>query len=314
MRKILPAFVALLLGALPANAELPRLSVEGNRIVQEGGKPIDLRGVSLCSLEWHQPLEQIQAVTASPEKWQVNILRLPVQPQEWDRVGPQSYIRDYLDPAVKLCTENNVYCIIDWHEVGEWTHAGNILRLQTFWSNVAKRYAANPNILYEIFNEPTEPSGRDEKNWAAWKKQAQPWVDMVRKDAPDTILLVGSPHWTQMTNFAPTDPFTGDNLVYTAHVYPNWKPETWDGLFGEASKTVPVFMSEWGWSEERDAFWVIKGTRAEYGEKMRDYLNARPHIGWTAWSYDPNCAPAMLGKDKSMGAFVKEWLSQSATR
>jgi len=38
------------------------------------------------------------------------------------------------------------------------------------------------------------------------------------------------------------------------------------------------------------------------------YLDARHHIGWTAWSYDPRCGPAMLGSDKNMGDFVKEWL------
>lgn len=292
--------------ALPKS--LPRLSVEGNRFVDEAGTPVALRGVSLCSLEWHKPLEQIRNVTTPPTKWNANILRLPVQVKEWDRVGAQDYIKDYLDPAVKLCSERGVYCIIDWHVVDKWNKPENVKKLENFWTIVAPRYAANPNILYEVFNEPTDPKSRKMENWISWREAAQPWVDLIRKRAPETPILVGSPHWSQMPSFAVEEPFKGKNLAYTVHVYPNWKEKQWDGLFGKASETIPIFISEWGWSAQEDAFKIIKGDREGYGEKIRAYLDARPWINWTAWSYDPKCAPAMLGPDTDMGTFVQDWL------
>ena len=42
-------------------------------------------------------------------------------------------------------------------------------------------------------------------------------------------------------------------------------------------------------------------------------MDARPHINWTAWSYDPECGPAMLGSDREMGKFVRDWLEESAS-
>ena len=90
------------------------------------------RGVSLCSLEWHEPLKQIESVTSSSDKWAVNILRLPVQVKEWDRVGADAYIKGYLDPAIKMCREKNLYCIIDWHEISRWDDPENTKKLEDF--------------------------------------------------------------------------------------------------------------------------------------------------------------------------------------
>ncbi len=289
---------------------LPRLKVEGNHFTADG-EQIALRGVSLCSLEWHDSPKQIADVTSSPDKWNVNILRLPVQLKEWDRVGAQAYLKSYLDPAVKLCKEKNVYCIIDWHAIDDWNKPESIKKLEDFWKLVGPRYASDKNILYEIFNEPTGPSERTKENWLAWRKQAQTWVDAIRVHAPHTVLLIGNPHWDQMPSFAVDDPFEGDNLAYVMHLYPNWKQRDWDGLFGDASKTIPIFITEWGWSAQDKAFWVIKGDKESYGEPLKAYLNARPQISWTAWSYDSLCGPAMLGPDKDMGDFVKQWLEES---
>ncbi len=305
MIRIIFLFALFFLGPAKAQEELPRLHVGGNHLAKPDGTPVTLRGVSLCSLDWHKPLQLIPQATG----WGVNVLRLPVQPKEWRKIPSQKYLSDRLDPAVKACSDNNIYCIIDWHAIEKWDSPETEKELKEFWKIVAPRYAAHKNILYEIFNEPTEPKSRTPENWVAWKITAQKWVDQVRSQAPHTVLLVGSPHWSQMANFAEQDPFSGQNIVYTAHVYPNWKPEQWDKLFGNAARKIPLFLTEWGWSSNEKAFWVVKGDEEKYGQPLRDYLDAHHQINWTAWSFDPLCGPAMLGQDKDMGAFVKKWLS-----
>lgn len=310
--KTLLLFLFILFSSASALAQEVRLGTEKNYFKTSDGKRFTPRGVSLCSLEWHKPLKQIEDVTTT-DKWAVNILRLPVQTKEWNRVGPSSYIRDYLDPAVRMCRKKKIQCIIDWHEIAAWDDPKTIRKLEDFWARVAPRYAADRNIIYEIFNEPTDPKAKTKENWAAWKKFVQKWVDSIRKDAPHTLLLIGSPHWSQMTGFAAEDPVRGNNIAYVAHIYPNYKPRDWDKLFGTASESVPVFLTEWGWSSHEKTWWGLKGDRESYGEPLRAYLDARPQIGWTAWSYDPKCGPAMLGVDKDMGDFVKQWLEDKKT-
>ena len=204
MKYILLALMTMIASSSVALAQssLPRLKVEGNHLATPDGKPVSLRGVSLCSIEWHKPIQQIETVTNSPDKWAVNVLRLPVQAKEWRRNGGEKYMSAYLDPAVKACVKNNVYCIIDWHDIGGWEDPKITSTLEEFWRIAAPRYATNKNILYEIFNEPTEPKKKSLENWLAWRETAQKWVDSIQRVAPMTVFLVGSPHWSQMPSFA----------------------------------------------------------------------------------------------------------------
>ncbi|PZQ45624.1 MAG: hypothetical protein DI551_06865 [Micavibrio aeruginosavorus] len=302
---------------LPAHAQdalphsLPRLKVVGNHFETVEGKTVTLRGVSLCSLEWNNALKQIRDLTTGPDNWNVNVIRLPVQSIEWRRVGKDAYVKHYLDPAVKACKDSGVYCIIDWHVIHDWKEKESVDQLKEFWETVAPRYAAEKHILYEFFNEPTTPKDRTMENWLAWRDEAQKWVDQIRKDAPLSIILVANPHWDQMPGFAAEKPFRGSGLAYVLHVYPIWKEPLWDDLFGKAAESVPIFITEWGWSDEKDAWWGLKGNQKDFGDPLRAYIDKRPGISWTAWSYDDRCGPSMLGKDKDMGAFVKQWLKEA---
>lgn len=291
----------------PGAPSLPRLSIEGNLFVTEDGRPISLRGVSLCSLAWEPAPPLIKRATGAEGGWGANIVRLPVQPREWRRSGGKSYIRHLLDPAVEACRRENVYCIIDWHEIAPWNTPEVAKELEYFWGRVARRYANNKNIIFELFNEPTEPKRETESNWLAWRSVAQKWVDQIRAHAPETIILIGSPHWSQMTSFAAKHPFSGTNLAYVFHSYPNRPSSDWDTLFGNAANSVPVFLTEWGWSAKTRGE-VFAGSRETFGVPLKTYLNARPQIGWTAWSFDPRCAPAMLGQDTEMRDLVRQWL------
>lgn len=82
---------------------LPKLSTVDNKFVQENGTAVTLKGVSLCSLAWHKPLDQITRVTHPETGWNPKILRLPVQPRMWEIEGAGPYMRKRIDPAVELC-------------------------------------------------------------------------------------------------------------------------------------------------------------------------------------------------------------------
>lgn len=296
---------------------LPRLKANGNQLEDPQGNNVALRGVSLCSLDWHKPLDLMRQITDGPQSWPVNVIRLPVQPKEWRASKPADYLKHKLDPAIKICSESNVYCIVDWHEIGPWDTQKSAKELEQFWNIVSIRYARNPNIIYEVFNEPTSPGKRDAENWAAWKTQMDKWIGMIRKDAPDTLILAGSPHWSQMPSFAVDNPMDDSNVAYVMHLYPNWKQSQWDSLFGKASAHIPIFVTEWGWSaseKTREAKDVTSGTLEDFGMPFKEYLRDKPNVSWTAWSYDPLCGPAMTGADKDMGTFVKSWLEEEQAK
>lgn len=287
---------------------LPRLKTVGNKFVQESGEVAKLKGVSLCSLAWHEPLKQIKEVTDPLSGWNPVILRLPVQPRQWEIEGARAYTKKRIDPAIKECNKNNVYCIIDWHKIGPWNDPKVNEQLLEFWRVVAPRYANNPNVIYEVFNEPTKPKARTQENWNIYHEYAQRWVNHIREFAPKTVLLIGSPHWSQSSSFAVQKPISGENIGYVTHVYPLWKPDRWDGLFGDAAEIIPMMLTEWGYSAVNNIS-ILKGTTENFGKPLKEYLESRTHIGWTAWSYDSKCSPAMLGEDNDMAKHVRHWLT-----
>lgn len=301
--------------SLPASAEeAPRLHVQGNWLTTPNGEPVTLRGVSLCSISYNDPQKLLETLAQQKDGWSVDVVRLPVQPSEWDRLGPDQFIHDNLDPAVRQCRIAGLYCVIDWHEVADWQSETITARLNSFWGKVAPRYKNDPFILYEVFNEPRNPADDTLENWRAYRSRAQLWVDEIRSDAPDTVLLVGSPRWSQLAGFAAIEPLRGNNLVYTYHLYHGSPRADWDRLFGHASEKIPLFISEWGWSSLiRNRLTPFYGTLSGFANPVKAYLDLHPQISWTAWSYDPACGPAMTGKDQEMAEFVRSWLKQHRT-
>ena len=73
----------------------------------------------------------------------------------------------------------------------------------------------NPAVLYEICNEPN--------GGVTWARDVKPYAETViaaiREGAPKSVILVGSPTWSQDIHEAAKDPLAGDNLMYTLHFY-----------------------------------------------------------------------------------------------
>jgi len=117
-----------------------------------------------------------------------------------------------------------------WHTEDStlrWDDPALAEEVRLFWETVAPRYADRTHVLYEVYNEPTEPgmradpreSGAAAELWWNWNAVAQPWVDTIREHAPETPILIGSPTWSQSPEGVYVERFDGENLAYTYHIY-----------------------------------------------------------------------------------------------
>ena len=234
-------------------AGLPQLTVNGTKLQDPSGKTIILRGSSLIDIGalYYYAGQNISGITTRMEKVaaagvQGHVVRLPVYPKidynggfptcspcpypvgtgpaasctPTTPVSASDYVAKILKPAVDYATSKNLYVIIDFHQIDNATTGKSAADATTFWTDIAPRFASYTNVIYEPFNEPLDTGA----SWAALKSVAQGWINTIRAVAPKNIIIVPSNNWDQRPGDASSDPPTGTNLMYTAHLYPsNWK-------------------------------------------------------------------------------------------
>src|SRR5512134_1650631 len=298
----------------------PWLSVSGRFIKDPAGNNVVLRGVSLTDIgvadtRPRGAVQLINMVTNEADGWYARVVRLPVYPNAIDETpgwlaNPDAYFNNHLDPAIQNCVARQIYCIIDWHYITDYNNSTVDTATRAFWNYVAPRYANTPNVIFELYNEPVNPD-----NWATWKQWAQPWVDIIRSHAPNNLILIGGPRWSQNLSSAASSPFVGNNLVYVAHIYPEHGGQSnWDSWFGNAANSVPFFITEWGWIQGGAT--PTSGTLSGYGIPFSNYMESKG-LSWTAWVFDQWWQPVMfdtnynlLGGENYMGQFTKDFLFQ----
>lgn len=337
-----------------APTALPALHVDGKWIRDPARNPITLRGVALADLDAIYKGDRSQSVRTTvfdiidrgcTDGWSIDVFRLTVHPEFTDETGfhgwlhytPQDYFDRILDPAVRHAISRGKYVIIDWHYIGaSWRDADVESNTEAFWlgrgawPGVAARYANNPNVLFELFNEPGAGS------WSDWKATAQEWIKGIRSRGANNIVIVGGPVWSQVMPQRSPDLITGPNIVYACHIYPAHARGRVPPFIDYVSGVAPVMMTEWGF--EKDGPMPVNGTASSYGALFKAYVDAHPNVGWTAWCFDSVYRPVMfdtnwvlLGNGQStrssrfsggpddtpenyMGQFVKTWLAEAKGR
>jgi endoglucanase len=321
-----------------ASGGLPALHVQGNQLKTVSGSTVILRGSSLIDIGalYAYAGKSAAGITARLDKVaaagvQGHVVRLPVYPEityngtvptcsplpypvgtgptascsPTPSLSASDYVSKVLKPAVDYATSKNLYVIIDFHQIDDITARNSAADATTFWTDIAPQFASYSNVLYEAFNEPIDTK----QAWSALKPVVQGFINTMRAAAPNNLIIVPSHSWDQHTGDAASDPPTGTNLIYTAHIYPsNWSSQ-FQAQVTTAVAKVPVFVSEWGYanSDPNPQTW---------GTNLQTTLDANG-ANWTAWVTDNAWSPSMFA-DTSLttltdfGSLVKAWLAAKA--
>lgn len=346
----------------PPDPPGPQLHVAGNKLVNSAGQPVILRGVNRSGGEyscagghgiWDGPMDR--AAVAAIRSWHVNAVRVPLNEACWNG-------QRYIDPAdagpryqravrayVRLLNRDGIVAILDLHwSDGSYsgTSAGctsaravcgkpmpDRAQAIPFWTSVARTFAGNNAVIFDLFNEPFPEAaagpGDESAAWRCWRDGGtacagiaypvagmQSLVNAVRSTGAGNVIMLGGLDFandlTRWLAYEPRDP--DGNLVASWHAYsfsPCHTRACWQAEVRPVMARVPVIAGEIG----------DNTCSGSYLDTVMSWLDSTSsgYLAW-AWNTDFGCAggfsliTSYSGRPTVPGAALKAHLAALAAR
>lgn len=221
------------------------LHVTGTSLCDSENQPYQLYGMSTHGLSWFPEYVSKESFATLRDDWNTNCVRLVLYPGDYNGYcngGNKEELKRTVYRGIEEATTLGMYVIVDWH-----IHNDNPNKYKAeakiFLDEVSKKYANYGNVLYEICNEPVNSD---------WNSQIKPYAEeiipVIRKNAPDAIIIVGTNTWSQDVDKAAANPITKyKNIMYTFHFYANTHTDSFRKKVEGALKAgLPIFITEFG--------------------------------------------------------------------
>jgi endoglucanase len=192
------------------------LSVVGARLVDHLGNPVQLKGASSMWLNWESRrfAESKAGLEYARDHWKLSVIRAAMgteaQGGYLSGAAGQASMQTQVEQIVQNAIDLGLYVIVDWHTEKATTQTAAAV---AFFTALAQKFGAAPNLIYEPYNEPNGVS------WAQIKPYHESVVAAIRAVDLDNVIVLGTPNYSQDVDTAAADPVAGTNLLYTLHFY-----------------------------------------------------------------------------------------------
>jgi aryl-phospho-beta-D-glucosidase BglC (GH1 family) len=253
-----------------------KLSISEGQLVNAQGKAVVLKGLSLFDVRSYEKLTTLNNLIWFRDTWGINVLRASMYTEANGHfVGPTAEAA--ARRVVQTAIDAGLYVLVDWHILFDGNPQKYKKEAISFFAGMAKDFGKYPNVIFEICNE---PNGQN----VDWSGQIRPYaVDIlkaIRPMAPNTLVIVGTPNWSQGLDEAAADPLEDNGVMYACHFYSGTHHQELRSKVDVALNSgLAVFVSEWGST-------MANGTDGVYLEDTLDwfdYLNAN-NISHCVWS------------------------------
>lgn len=275
-----------------------KLSVKGTDIVDKNGDPYQLKGVSTHGLQWFPEYVNKDSFQSFRDDFCANVIRLAMYTAEggYCEGGDQAALKQTVNDGVSYATDLGMYVIIDWHILHDTNPLDHEDEAIAFFDEMSAKYADYDNVLFEICNEPNGST-----SWSDVKSYAEDVIPVIRKNAKDAIIIVGTPTWSQDVDLAAKDPITGqENICYTCHFYAaTHKDNIRDKVKAAHEAGLCVFISEFSICDA-SGNGSIDYDSADAWMKLIDEYNMS-YCAWNISNKDESSSLIKSGCDKTSG-------------
>lgn len=285
------------------------LQVKNGQLHNAAGEPFQLRGMSSHGLAWFPEYTGINAI-ATTKSYGANLFRIAMYVDDdkgnytidlYDKESNTAAMVTAIDNALRL----DMYVIADWHILKDGNPLSRVECAVEFFDMLSAKYADEPGVVYEICNEPN-----GETTWEDICAYADQVIPVIRANAPNALVLVGTPDFSSNLMAAISTPLPYDNIMYSYHYYTNTPDKSYSAVLEYARDAqTPVFVSEWGIGDG-----VPSPTEQETQRAAEFLAYLQTHsISWANWSLcnkDESYSAILPGVD-SLGGWTEADLTES---
>lgn len=306
-------------------AELEWLRVEGNKIVNESGEVVVLRGANIENWQWgwHSHADKSDAIayerlaipvftSPPPGGWGANVVHLDVAAQPIID-GDADYL-GVIDEMVELAKENSAYTVMSMRYEDVLFSPGSegdtfLLEpeiptqlIEDGVSALATIYADEPAVLYILGSEPRNIE------WPELKPRLTSMIQAARAANPNALTFAPGTEWSRYVYQALEDPIPLENVAFQVDTFDTWEivqnghPTLQGGKFvpyrlEEVAAVHPIILGGFGLFPAPipgEDWWM---TDPDDLTDFLDFIEATG-ISWTAWLFNDTACPCMLQEPK----------------
>lgn len=277
------------------------LKVVGNKVCDQNGNPVQLRGMSMFWSQWSQAWWNAACVGNLASTWKISIIRAAMGVELGgyltDPNGQKALVKTVVDAAIA----NGIYVIIDWHEENAVNHTE---QSRAFFTEMANTYKNVPNVIFELYNEPTSHS------WSSIKGYAEYVLSGIRGTGAQNLAIVGTRTWSQRVDEAADNPITAyGSVAYTLHFYSGTHSQWLRDVGSTAmSKNIAIFVTEYGTSDSSGNGNFSPGeTQIWYNWMNQNLISS---CAWEVFDKAETCA-AFVGGASTTGPWPDSQLTEN---
>lgn len=279
------------------------LHIEENKILNENNEIVQMVGVSTHDPYWYGYNITEDNLKTIKETWGVNVIRLAMftNPKMKGYIADPDNRKELIKKYVDMIIEQDMYVIIDWHILDDNDPTTYKKEAIEFFDEMSKEYKDSPNVMYEICNEPN-----GEK--VTWTKVIKPYaeevISTIRKNSPNSIVIVGLANWSRDTQSAINNPIDKENLLYAVHTYMgNDFEEVEENLKLAIKEKLPIIITECAATDgSGDGHLYL-----DFFKKWVDYIDSNG-ISWIVWQFSDKKENSSLIMSKELRHL--QWISE----
>ncbi|VVS91353.1 glycoside hydrolase family 5 protein [Desulfoluna spongiiphila] len=285
------------------------------RLKGEDDLDIQLLGISSHGYTWYGDFLNPHTMGQIPSVFNGNLVRVAMYTATDDNMGyldftdgGQDNLRDEIKARVQEAIDADLYVIIDWHLLYDFTYgfqpfpsrdfSGTVemgpeewkSHAIDFFQDMAETYQDTPNVLFEICNEPNYSTpenspGSPLYTWEDMKETAEEIISAIRDTGAQNVILVGTPEWCQRLDQVIEAPISGqDNIMYALHFYakehlPEPGQHVFNMFLAAMAEGLPVFVTEFGTTMASGNGGVSQGDTEGWLSALNDNM-----VSYANWS------------------------------